>query len=203
LLEPPGRRPRPDCGHADDRTSPRGRRRPYLVAGGLLARGGPGAHHRGPGRAVPELGLGVAQWRDHAGPGDHALAAVALGCALGDRPVCRHRPALQGAGLGNAGPDHPQCPGSVALSRAGSCSFCEDYTMQLGMIGLGRMGANMVRRLQKGGHQCVVYDRSADAVNALVKEGAVGAASLDDLVAKLTKPRAIWLMVPAAVVDAS
>jgi 6-phosphogluconate dehydrogenase len=75
--------------------------------------------------------------------------------------------------------------------------------MQLGMIGLGRMGANMVRRLQRGGHQCVVYDRSADAVKALVKEGAVGATSLPEFVAKLTKPRAAWLMVPAAVVDAS
>ena len=75
--------------------------------------------------------------------------------------------------------------------------------MQLGMIGLGRMGANMVRRLIKGGHQCVVYDRSAQVVNDLVKEKAVGASSLADLVEKLKKPRAIWLMVPAAVVDKS
>ena len=75
--------------------------------------------------------------------------------------------------------------------------------MQLGMIGLGRMGANMVRRLMKEGHHCVVYDRSADAVAALAKEGATGAGSLADLVAKLDKPRALWLMVPAAVVDAS
>jgi 6-phosphogluconate dehydrogenase len=75
--------------------------------------------------------------------------------------------------------------------------------MQLGMIGLGRMGANMVRRLQRGGHQCVVYDRSAAAVQQLVSEGATGASSLDELVGKLTKPRAIWLMVPAAVVDKS
>jgi 6-phosphogluconate dehydrogenase len=75
--------------------------------------------------------------------------------------------------------------------------------MQLGMIGLGRMGANMVRRLIKNGHQCVVYDRSAQAVNDLVKEKAVGASSLVDLVKKLQKPRAIWLMVPAAVVDQS
>src|SRR5215471_13939501 len=73
--------------------------------------------------------------------------------------------------------------------------------MQLGMIGLGRMGANMVRRLIKNGHQCVVYDRSAQAVNDLVKEKAVGASSLADFVKKLQKPRAVWLMVPAAVVD--
>jgi 6-phosphogluconate dehydrogenase len=75
--------------------------------------------------------------------------------------------------------------------------------MQLGMIGLGRMGANMVRRLQKKGHQCVVYDRSADSVKQLAGEGAIGSTSLDDFVAKLTKPRAIWLMVPAAVVDST
>jgi 6-phosphogluconate dehydrogenase len=73
--------------------------------------------------------------------------------------------------------------------------------MQLGMIGLGRMGANMVRRLMKNGHSGVVYDRSADAVKALAGEGASGAASLADFVSKLTTPRAIWLMVPAAVVD--
>jgi 6-phosphogluconate dehydrogenase len=73
--------------------------------------------------------------------------------------------------------------------------------MQLGMIGLGRMGANMVRRLIRGGHQCVVYDVHADAVKSLAKEGAVGAVKLDEFAAKLAKPRAVWLMVPAAVVD--
>jgi 6-phosphogluconate dehydrogenase len=73
--------------------------------------------------------------------------------------------------------------------------------MQLGMIGLGRMGANMVRRLIKNGHNCVVFDRSPNAVDDLVKEKATGAASLAELVKKLAKPRAIWLMVPAAVVD--
>src|ERR1700733_11842876 len=73
--------------------------------------------------------------------------------------------------------------------------------MQLGMIGLGRMGANMVRRLLKGGHQCVVFDRSAQAVNALAQEKATGSSSLQDFVMKLQKPRAIWLMVPAAAVD--
>src|ERR1700722_20200964 len=73
--------------------------------------------------------------------------------------------------------------------------------MQLGMIGLGRMGANMVRRLQKAGHQCVVFDRSPQAVEELGKEKATGAASLQDLVKKLDMPRAVWLMVPAASVD--
>src|SRR6516225_7098090 len=75
--------------------------------------------------------------------------------------------------------------------------------MQLGMIGLGRMGANMVRRLIRNNHQCVVFDRSQQAVGDLAKEKAVGAASLADLVKKLEKPRAVWLMVPAAVVDQS
>jgi len=73
--------------------------------------------------------------------------------------------------------------------------------MQLGMIGLGRMGANMVRRLLKGGHDCVVFDMSAQAVAELTAESAVGARSLADLVKKLEKPRAVWLMVPAAAVD--
>src|SRR6201987_4711807 len=73
--------------------------------------------------------------------------------------------------------------------------------MQLGMVGLGRMGANMVRRLLKGGHECVVFDMSPKAVGELVAEHAVGSASLAELVKKLEKPRAIWLMVPAAVVD--
>ena len=73
--------------------------------------------------------------------------------------------------------------------------------MQLGMIGLGRMGANMVRRLLKVGHQCVVFDMSPKAIQELVQENAVGAASLADFVRKLDTPRAVWLMVPAAVVD--
>jgi 6-phosphogluconate dehydrogenase len=75
--------------------------------------------------------------------------------------------------------------------------------MQIGMIGLGRMGANMVRRLLTGGHQCVVFDMSPKAVQELVEEKAVGSSSLADFVKKLTKPRAVWLMVPAAVVDKS
>src|SRR5499427_6076189 len=73
--------------------------------------------------------------------------------------------------------------------------------MQIGMIGLGRMGANMTRRLLKGGHQCVVFDRSPQVVQELVEDKAVGASALADFVKKLTKPRAVWLMVPAAVVD--
>jgi 6-phosphogluconate dehydrogenase len=73
--------------------------------------------------------------------------------------------------------------------------------MQLGMVGLGKMGANMVRRLLKGSHRCVVFDRSPKAVDQLTQETAVGASSLPDLVKKLDRPRAIWLMLPAAVVD--
>ena len=70
--------------------------------------------------------------------------------------------------------------------------------MQLGMVGLGRMGANLVRRLMRDGHECVVYDVNADAVAELEGEGATGAASLEEFVAKLNQPRAAWIMVPAA-----
>ena len=73
--------------------------------------------------------------------------------------------------------------------------------MQLGMVGLGRMGANMVRRLMRGGHTCVVYDRVAQAVADMVKEQAVGTGSVADFIKHLSKPRAVWLMVPAGVVD--
>ncbi len=73
--------------------------------------------------------------------------------------------------------------------------------MQLGMVGLGRMGANLVRRLMRDGHSCVAYDVNADAVAALVADGATGASTLADFVDKLSKPRAIWLMLPAAIVD--
>ena len=73
--------------------------------------------------------------------------------------------------------------------------------MQIAMVGLGRMGANMVRRLIKGGHECVVYDRSQDAVSALAKEGATPSTSLEDMCGKMTTPRAVWLMVPAGVVE--
>ena len=75
--------------------------------------------------------------------------------------------------------------------------------MQLGMVGLGRMGANMVRRLMKGGHTCTVFDMSPKSVEALAEEGAVGSSSIKDFVSKLQKPRAIWLMIPAAVVDST
>jgi 6-phosphogluconate dehydrogenase len=73
--------------------------------------------------------------------------------------------------------------------------------MQVGMIGLGRMGANMVRRWIRGGHQCVVFDMNSDAVKELVKEGAIGASSLEHFTRTLAKPRVTWLMVPAAVVE--
>ena len=75
--------------------------------------------------------------------------------------------------------------------------------MQLGMIGLGRMGANMVRRLHKGGHECGVFDRSAQAAQELAREGAIGASSLADFARRLEKPRAAWLMLPVAAVDAA
>jgi 6-phosphogluconate dehydrogenase len=75
--------------------------------------------------------------------------------------------------------------------------------MQIGMVGLGRMGANLIRRLIRDGHRCVVYDVNPDAVKELEAEGAIGATSLSDLVGKLEKPRAVWLMLPAAVVDST
>ena len=78
-----------------------------------------------------------------------------------------------------------------------------DTPMQLGMIGLGRMGANLVRRLMRDGHRCVAYDRNPDAVKALEAEGATGAESLADFVAKLDKPRNLWIMVPAGVVEST
>src|SRR5262249_42956442 len=73
--------------------------------------------------------------------------------------------------------------------------------VQLGMIGLGRMGANMVRRLMAAGHECVVYNKTPDPVQRLASEGATPSESLEDFVAKLEKPRAVWIMIPAAVVD--
>jgi 6-phosphogluconate dehydrogenase len=79
----------------------------------------------------------------------------------------------------------------------------QEASMQLGMIGLGRMGANMVRRLIRGGHECVVYDVAPAAVHALAREGVAGTTELDDFVAQLAAPRVVWLMVPAASVDAT
>jgi 6-phosphogluconate dehydrogenase len=75
--------------------------------------------------------------------------------------------------------------------------------MQLGMVGLGRMGGNMARRLMRGGHTCIVYDRSVDATRALAGDGAVASTTLDDFVGQLTAPRVVWLMLPAAIVDAT
>jgi len=86
----------------------------------------------------------------------------------------------------------------------GECEFIRwkgDNAMQLGMIGLGRMGANMVRRLMRDGHEGVVFDMNPESVKGLAGEGAVGTASIEEFVGKLTKPRAVWIMVPAAVVD--
>jgi len=77
----------------------------------------------------------------------------------------------------------------------------QNHNMQIAMIGLGRMGANMVRRLLRNSHQCVVFDTNPKAVEELVKEGATGAASLKELVSKLEKPRAVWIMIPAAITD--
>src|SRR5215470_1066056 len=79
--------------------------------------------------------------------------------------------------------------------------FEEGELMQVGIIGLGRMGANMARRLIRNGHECVVFNRSPEPVKQLVQEKAIGASSLADLVKSLEKPRAVWMMVPAAVVD--
>ena len=91
---------------------------------------------------------------------------------------------------------------SSRLRGAGVTDFKRgENDMELGMIGLGRMGTNMVRRLLRAGHQCLVYDLQPEATQALVKEGAVGATSLEDFAHKLKKPRAAWMMVPAAVVD--
>lgn len=75
--------------------------------------------------------------------------------------------------------------------------------MQIGMVGLGRMGANMVRRLLRGGHECVVYDRNVETVKTLAGEGAIDSESLQDFIQKLSRPRAVWLMIPAALVDAT
>jgi 6-phosphogluconate dehydrogenase len=95
----------------------------------------------------------------------------------------------------------PQNPAKMPQARNPTVQYPGAQAMQLGMIGLGRMGANMVRRLLKDGHQCVVFDMSPKAVSELTEEKAIGSTSLVDLTKKLTRPRAVWLMVPAAVVD--
>src|SRR5438477_3579035 len=87
--------------------------------------------------------------------------------------------------------------GRDALATADGTPAPLGAYMQLGMVGLGRMGSNMTRRLMRGGHKLVVSDLSADSVKQLAGEGATGSASLEDLIAKLTPPRAIWIMVPA------
>src|SRR5262249_4442611 len=98
--------------------------------------------------------------------------------------------------------DIRRSPGPTAdRVRSERRSSREGYRVQLGMIGLGRMGANMVRRLLRGGHQCVVFNKSPGPVTELVKEKAVGAASLAEFAKRLTKPRAAWLMVPVGAVD--
>src|SRR5262249_20685744 len=97
-----------------------------------------------------------------------------------------------------------QAPGFENSPKSGlvdPISKGAEENMQLGMIGLGRMGANMVRRLMRAGHECVVYTRNQDTVRSMVAEGAVGASSLDDFFARLQPPRAAWLMVPAAAVE--
>jgi len=121
--------------------------------------------------------------------------------------MCRHRlidinPAAPAVSKYDLAEDREGTAGCIGAAgdeigvdeEKGSC-------LQLGMVGLGRMGANMVRRLLKGGHECVVFDRSPGVVEELVKDKALGSSSLQDLVKKLQKPRALWLMVPAAVVD--
>src|ERR1017187_7323977 len=105
----------------------------------------------------------------------------------GPRPAAGLPGRLLGGAQGN--PAHLSYP-----NRRRTC-------MQLGMIGLGRMGANMVRRLMRGGHQCVVWDQNHANVEKLAGEGPTGAATLDDLLKALQPPRAVWLMVPAAAVD--
>jgi 6-phosphogluconate dehydrogenase len=100
-----------------------------------------------------------------------------------------------------SGYDEAAADDTARAMRSKLKQVMKNITMQLGMVGLGRMGANMVRRLLRNGQTCVVFDRSPNAVNDLVKEKAIGATSLADLVAKLDRPRAIWLMVPAGVVD--
>jgi 6-phosphogluconate dehydrogenase len=110
----------------------------------------------------------------------------------------------QGIGKFYADADKLEQWGKTRVTRKAARSnivLFGESAMQIGIVGLGRMGTNMVRRLLKEGHHCVVFDRSPNAVKQLVEEKAVGATSLADLVNKLERPCAVWLMVPAAVVD--
>src|SRR6478609_8038850 len=130
-----------------------------------------------------------------------------------DTPCPRGRAPVPVGSGGGGGPRRLRLP---ALARAysdqrGRRAALKDYggematdtPMQLGMVGLGRMGSNLVRRLIRDGHRCVVYDVNPDAVKELDAEGATGASSLEDLVSKMDKPRAVWLMLPAAIVDST
>src|SRR5215469_12874819 len=94
----------------------------------------------------------------------------------------------------------PVLPGTQGLRRG---EMANDTPMQLGMVGLGRMGANLVRRLMRDGHSCVVYDVDADVVKKLEAEGATGATSLEDFAVRLDEPRIAWLMLPTAIVDST
>jgi 6-phosphogluconate dehydrogenase len=124
---------------------------------------------------------------------------MGLGCGLRDILAARQwRPRLAIRNIFN----YPAAPDSIRIFAVRALGgLAKELNMQLGMIGLGRMGANMVRRLMRAGHECVVFDVSQDAVTSLAKEGAVGASSMDDFIKKLTKPRPVWMMVPAAIVD--
>ena len=136
----------------------------------------------------------------HPGCGlEHQLVRP-VGCGAGQEARAEHRARAASRDRAGARPRLFDERPHSSLSRAsvGLTGAGRSTTMQLGMVGLGRMGANLVRRLMRDGHECVVYDVSADAVKELAGEGAIGADSLEDFVAKLTVPRAAWVMVPAA-----
>src|SRR5207245_10545259 len=146
---------------------------------------------------------------DRACAGDDRSNQARMGPRGGRRGRCDHCPAGGCGGSRCAGgrvgdfQRRRKCYRRHAAAAGRGSALTEKNVMQLAMIGLGRMGANMVRRLIKGGHECVVFDVSPKAGADLTREKAVGASSLADLVRKLNKPRAVWLMVPAAVVDKS
>ena len=127
------------------------------------------------------------------------------GVELGKQLASQIAPELEAARGARARPrlvdEHPHPP--LPVDEIGGAHMTTTAPMQLGMVGLGRMGANLVRRLTRDGHHCVAYDRTTDAVAALVAEGVEGAGSLAELVGKLERPRAVWLMLPAAVTGAA